>query len=397
MRRVLLVLTLAAAAAGVLVPLRSGDARSDTPGARTASALTVTTTLPAWRAPGVPLQVGGFAGSRQRVVLRANGRPAASTVSGRLGRYHVAYRPASPGRYRLVVDAAGRSRSVGTLVVRPVTLDAVGDITFGEQVGPAIEQYGASYPWIWIAPTLRGADITTGNLETAVTTRGEAAIKQYTFRGRPSFLPPLHTLAGLDVLTLANNHTVDFGRDGLMDTIRAVHAAGMQTIGAGANDRLARRPALVVAGGLRVALLGYSDVNPAGFPATAALPGTARADTAAITADVHAALRRADVAVCFFHWGVELRAQPDSRQRMLASACLNAGARLVLGAHPHVLGPVSRPGRHSLVAWTLGNFVFPSSGVTARTAILHVELDARGVSGYHLLPVTIVGFRPRLG
>jgi poly-gamma-glutamate synthesis protein (capsule biosynthesis protein) len=175
-----------------------------------------------------------------------------------------------------------------------------------------------------------------------------------------------------------------------------VRAAGIRTIGAGADEARARRPAMVERGGLRIALLGYSDVNPSGFNATASSPGTAKADVAAITADVHSALRRADVAVCFFHWGTELRAAPDARQQVLAGACLNAGARLVLGAHPHVLGGLGRPAPHALVAWTLGNFVFPSGGVTGETAILHVELDRAGVRGARLLPVTIDGFRPRL-
>jgi poly-gamma-glutamate synthesis protein (capsule biosynthesis protein) len=173
-------------------------------------------------------------------------------------------------------------------------------------------------------------------------------------------LRPVHSYAGLDVLTLANNHAVDYGRAALLDTVHAVRAAGMQTIGAGASSWLARRPAIVTRGGLRIALLGYSDINPLGFPATADAPGTAAADPAGISADVRAALRRADVAVCFFHWGVELHTQPDSRQKELAIACLRAGASLVLGAHPHVFGPVVRPSRHTLVAWTLGNFVFPS-------------------------------------
>src|SRR6185312_2674508 len=141
---------------------------------------------------------------------------------------------------------------------------------------------------------------------------------------------------GFDVLTLANNHAVDYGRTALLDTLHAVRAAGMAPIGAGATAGLARRPAIVTAGGLRIAFLGYSDINPPGFSATPSSPGTARAEPAAIAADVHAALRRADVAVCFFHWGVELHPQPDGRQHELAAACLHAGASLVLGAHPHV-------------------------------------------------------------
>jgi poly-gamma-glutamate synthesis protein (capsule biosynthesis protein) len=358
--------------------------------------ITVTSTLPAWRAPGVPVTVRGFAGSREPLQLRANGRVVAAARSGRLGAYVLRFVPRSPSRLRLRVVDGTRSAVAGTLVVRPVTLDAVGDITFGEQVGPAIAEHGGAYPWTYVAKTLAAADITTGNLETSVSTRGSAAVKQYTFRGSPADLPALRTVAGFDVLTLANNHAVDFGRDALLDTLRYAHADGIETIGAGANDVQARRPAILEAGGLRVALLGYSDVNPLGFPATSTEPGTARADVAAITADVHAALRRADVVVCFFHWGTEMHPQPDARQQLFAGACLNAGARLVLGAHPHVLGPVSVPAPHTLVAWTLGNFVFPSSGVTARSAILHVELDREGVRAHRLLPIRIEGFRPHL-
>jgi poly-gamma-glutamate capsule biosynthesis protein CapA/YwtB (metallophosphatase superfamily) len=280
--------------------------------------------------------------------------------------------------------------------VRPVSPDAVGDVTFGESVGPAIAAHGGAYPWAFVGSTLRSADITVGNLETAVSTRGVAAVKEFTFRGPPGALVPMRDVAGFDVLTLANNHTVDFGPAALLDTVKAVHAAGIQTIGAGANDLQARRPAIVEAGGLRVAFLGYSDVNPYGFTATSTSPGTAKADVEAITADVHAALRRADLAVCFFHWGTELHPDPDPRQQQFAAACLNAGAKVVLGAHPHVLGGVAAPTPHSLVAWTLGNFVFPSGSATGRTAILHVALGADGVRGYRLVPVRIDGFRPRL-
>ncbi len=384
------------AAATVVLIMHTGDAKVSPAGAATSSPLTVRTKLPAWRAPGAKVTIGGFATGLERVVLRADGRAVAHTTSGRLGRYQLGFAAARPGRYRLAVSSGGRSHVVGTLVVRDLVLEAVGDITFGEEVGPAIAEHGPNYPWTFIAPTLRRADITTGNLETSVSTRGVAAIKQYTFRGPPSALPPLRKLAGFDVLTLANNHAVDYGREALLDTIRYVHAAGIQTIGAGANDLQARRPAIVDEGGLKVAFLGYSDVNPAGFTATATEPGTAAADVSAITADVHAALRRSDLVVCFFHWGVELHPDPDSRQETFASACLNAGAKLVLGAHPHVFGPVSRPSARSLVAWTLGNFLFPSGGETARTAILRVQLDAAGVRSYRLLPIQIDGFRPRL-
>jgi poly-gamma-glutamate capsule biosynthesis protein CapA/YwtB (metallophosphatase superfamily) len=329
------------------------------------------------------------------VTLYANGRVVDSALSGRLGGFRLAFTTAKAGWYRLRIAAGDRVRPIGTLMVRPLVMEAVGDITFGEQVGPAMSTYGAAYPWGYVAAALRRADITVGNLETAVSERGSAATKEYTFRGPPSALRPMHTLAGFDVLTLANNHSDDFGSQALLDTVHAVHTAGIMSIGAGATSFRAHRPAIVVEGGLRVAFLGYSDVNPLGFVATDVSPGTASADPAAIEADVRAARRHADAVVCFFHWGTELHPDPDERQQMLADACLRSGASVVLGAHPHVFGPISRPTPRTLVAWTLGNFVFPSAGITARTAILRVELSASGVSGYRALPVVIDGFRPR--
>jgi poly-gamma-glutamate synthesis protein (capsule biosynthesis protein) len=116
-----------------------------------------------------------------------------------------------------------------------------------------------------------------------------------------------------------------------------------------------------------------------------------------IAADVAAARRRADLVVVWFHWGVELERLPNDRQRELADACFDAGAALVLGAHPHVLQPLSAPPR-KLVAWSLGNFVFPPhSPGTERTGVLLVGLDAAGVRGYGFRPATIVGVQPRLG
>ena len=361
------------------------------------STLSVMTALPAWRAIGAPVVVRGHSGANMRLTLRANGKPVAVSVSAPDGGYALRFAAARAGRYRLAVQSDERVQHVGTLTVRPLVIEAVGDITFGEQVGTAIAQYGGAYPWTYVARTLHTADITIGNLETSVSRRGSpAAHKQYRFRGDPDAVKPLATVAGFDVLTLANNHTVDYGRDALLDTVDSVRAAGIQPIGAGADDRRARRPAIVEAGGLRVAFLGYSDVNPLGFPAGAETPGTARADAAAIAVDVRSALRRSDIAVCYFHWGTELHAAPDARQQTFADDCLKAGAKVVLGAHPHVLGPVTTPSPSTLVAWSLGNFVFPSSSITAATAILRVQLERSGVHAYQLLPVRIDGFRPRL-
>jgi len=204
--------------------------------------------------------------------------------------------------------------------------------------------------------------------------------------------------SGLDVVTVANNHSVDYGPTALLDTIRYARAAGLRVVGGGANEGAATRPVFVTAGGLRIAFVGFSDVNPYGFNATISTPGTAEADPAVVAVAVKAARARADVVVCWFHWGTELHPEPDSRQLMLADTAVRAGAQVVLGAHSHVFGRVVRRGVHGLVAWTLGNFVFPShSPSTVKTGILDVRLDTRGVRGWSVTPAHIVGFRPLPG
>ena len=380
-------------AAAALLAVCGGEPYAAGPPAVTrAVPLRVDSQLPAWLAPGAPLRVRGFAGGNAVVTLLVDGRGAARAGSGRLGAFNLVGRAPEPGRHAVAVESGGRRVRVGTLRVRPVVLAAAGDVTFGA----GAMARGPVFPWTGIGATLRAADIATANLEGAISTRGVAvAGKQYTFRGPPEAARAAARAGGIDVLTLANNHTVDFGREALLDTIGHVRAAGIATVGAGRDPEAARRPAVLERGGLRIAFLGYSQVPPDSFFAAEGRPGTAPAGEAQIAADVDAARRRADLVVVWFHWGLELQAEPTGSQRRLAETALNAGASVVLGAHPHVLGPVTEPLPRRLVAWTLGNFIFPSlRAETVRTAILTVRLDARGVSGWDLHAARIEGFRP---
>jgi poly-gamma-glutamate synthesis protein (capsule biosynthesis protein) len=199
-------------------------------------------------------------------------------------------------------------------------------------------------------------------------------------------------------MSVANNHTLDFGTTAFLDTLRNARRTGIHTVGGGINVMAARRPVIFRRGGVRIAFLAYSDVRPDGFTAAVSVAGTAPADPAAIQADVGAARRRADVIVVWLHWGEELARRPNARQSALAAAALNARAHLVLGSHSHVLQHVLRPSRRTLVAWSLGNFVFPpNSPDTDRTGILQVDIGADGVRAHRLRPARIVGVQPRLG
>ena len=351
--------------------------------------------LPQWLAPGARVQVSGWAGAGARVQLRSRGAVLARARAGRLGRFTLQLRaPARRGRYQLVLAEGGRRATLPPLVVRPVVLAAGGDVNLGESIGSAIEARGADHPWTSVAPVLRATDLALVNLECAVSNRGTPVPgKQYVFRGAPGSLAGV-ARSGVDVVSVANNHSLDYGTEAFLDTLAHARRAGLRTVGGGADLAAARKPVILARGGLRFAVLGYSDVRPLGFDAAAGKPGTARAEPAWIAEDVASARRRAEVVVVYFHWGTELATTPDARQHAFAEAALRAGASVVLGAHPHVLQPLERR-RRKVVAWSLGNFVFgaASPGTTA-SGVLLVGLAADGVRSAELVPARIEGFRP---
>jgi len=382
-----------AAAVAVTVLALAGAAR-----APSAPALaTLDTKLPAWLAPGVTLEIAGSADPGTEVVLAHAQGTAASVAVGDDGRFTMRARLERVGVHRLTASSVDAALELGRLRVRPVRLAAVGDVTFGGRVAAAIAARGPSHPWLGTGGVLRGADLATANLEGVVSTRGvPVSDKEFHFRGPLSALPAARRVAGLDVVSLANNHTLDFGTVAFLDTLRFARRSGILTVGGGPDLTSARRPVVIRRGGVRIGFLGYSDVRPEGFTAARSTAGTAPAESSSIQADVVALRRRADVVVVWFHWGDELALRPGARQRTFASAALNAGAQLVLGAHPHVLQPIVRPARRSLVAWSLGNFVFaPNSPGTDRTGILHVDLAADGVRTHRLQRARIVGVQPR--
>jgi poly-gamma-glutamate synthesis protein (capsule biosynthesis protein) len=383
-------LVVVAAATAAVVPPPEADAAN--------RPIRVVSELPRWVAPGGLVVVRGWAEPRERVALRTAERVVARTTAGPKGRYVLRARLLRRGKRTLSVVAGGVTARIGTLFVRPLRLSAVGDVTFGEGVGTMIRARGPRYPWLEVAPVLRRADLAIANLETVVSTRGTPVPgKEFTFRGPPRALRAAVRYAGLDVFTVANNHSLDYGRTAFLDTLRYAVKFGAVTTGGGRNLERATRARVLTAGGIRLAFLGFSDVRPPGFDAGPSTPGTAPAFPALVAGAVRAARRRSDVVVTYFHWGVERVTVPNERQRSLARVALRNGATVVLGAHPHVLQPRERRGRR-FVAWSLGNFVFTgTSDLTRRTGILTVRLGRGGVLGSRLRPARIVLSQPRLG
>jgi poly-gamma-glutamate synthesis protein (capsule biosynthesis protein) len=275
-----------------------------------------------------------------------------------------------------------------------VTLNAVGDLMLERDIITLMDMHGSAWPYDAVRHLLADADITIGNMEGTFSERGVADNKLYTFR-----TPPRHAAglaqAGFDVVSLANNHAMDYGDVALADTLAALDAAGVRHSGAGENAAAARRPVVLETNGLRIAFLSYNAVTES-TPAGPSSPGVAWGDEPTIRADVAAARQLADLVVVSLHAGTEYVDAPSGVQRQLGRAAIDAGAALVLGHHAHVFQGWQRYGQGVFVLG-LGNFVFDldfddyqTLGPRPfQTAVLHIELTGEGVTKVEARPVFI--------
>jgi poly-gamma-glutamate capsule biosynthesis protein CapA/YwtB (metallophosphatase superfamily) len=231
-----------------------------------------------------------------------------------------------------------------------IRIALAGDAMLGRGVGARIALDGpgslfSSEVKEWFA----AADLALLNLECCVSDRGrpwEAPGKRFHFRAPPQAAGVLAGL-GIDCVNLANNHVLDFGYAALSDTLRTLSAAGIAATGAGADIGQARTPVLLEAGGLRVAVLGFTD-HPPGFAAGPGVPGVAYAELGGgvphwLTDQVRSLAVSNEVVVVLAHWGVAMAARPLPHIRLAAHALVDAGATLVAGHSAHVLQGVAGP------------------------------------------------------
>jgi len=277
---------------------------------------------------------------------------------------------------------------------------AVGDIMLGGTATPELRKYGYDYPFELTAPILKQAQIVFGNLEGPLTAGGTSETnKQYVFRSPPDKVAPALARAGFNLVSLANNHILDYGPQGLEDTRAALDRAGIRAVGAGRNLNEARAPAIMTAEGITVAFLAYSLTFPEEFWAGPDTPGTAFGHERHVREDVAAARQRADIVVVSFHWGTEGKTELRDYQITLARAAIDAGASVVLGHHPHILQAVERY-RQGAILYSLGNFVFGSySRIATRSMISLITFRDRQLREIRLIPINVnnpeVVFQPK--
>lgn len=277
-----------------------------------------------------------------------------------------------------------------------MTLGAVGDIALFGPTASELRQRPAGWLFEGVQPALGRADVLFGNLECvilppdfpedAVDPRGLVS----TFDGTAAL-----SAAGFDVLSLANNHILDGGTSGLHRTAQAVEARGMLAGGVGATQEEARRLRVLERAGLRFGFLCYAEDG--NWTLSTEGPCHAYYERDTVLHDIAHARPQVDVLVVSVHADLEFTETPSPRRRDAFRDFARAGATVVLGHHPHVPQGVEQLGR-SLIAYSLGNFVFPvhSSSYmrarlpdTARTFVLLVDVSAEGVHGFTRMPVRI--------
>jgi len=263
-----------------------------------------------------------------------------------------------------------------------VSIAFVGDIMLDETPGKTIKR--GQDPFELFAPLLNSADIRVGNLECVVATTGTPEPdKPYTFRAHPRVLKLLQR--HFDALSLANNHSGDYGPVAFGEMLDLLDRQKISYFGGGRTLVQAHTPLVIERNGLRIALLGYNEFFPRSFEADFDKPGIAWSEDEQVRLDIRTARSRyhADLVIPVMHWGWEHENLAISRQLQLARLMIDAGADAVVGGHPHVTQNVEQY-RGKPIIYSLGNFVFDGfSDQDSNTGwLLRLEADRSGVRAW---------------
>ena len=263
-------------------------------------------------------------------------------------------------------NTAAENTSMPSAADGTFTITFAGDILMdpGYSAGDALTKRGAEGSFDEEALSImRDADLFVVNNEFAFTSRGTAVSKQYNFRADPKNAQILKDM-GADLVTLGNNHTYDYGEEGLLDTLDTLKAAGVPYIGAGKDLEEASAPAVYTIGGFRISLVNAESIlfnsNPPAQCALEGKPGTFDCYRPEMLFEaVRKAKAESDYCIAVLHWGSEGKSTPNEKQLTLSRGAAEAGADLIIGGHPHVLQTIGRVGAVPVV-YSLGNYLFHS-------------------------------------
>ncbi len=273
---------------------------------------------------------------------------------------------------------------------------AVGDIMLSRSIGELIVTNNPSAPFTHVADLFRKADWVVANLECAITDSTQPENKRYTFNAPLESAEGL-SAAGINVVNLSNNHILDYGQAGLVETLNALKFQNIRSFGIGDNSQSSHLPLIIDKNGLSIALLSYTDVqieassyfDTRDWIADETHAGIAWAILPEVQADVVKAREKADLVIVYFHYGIENLDHASQTQHLLATGAIDAGAVLVLGSHTHRLQEIQHY-KDGVIVYGLGNFIFDGfDGASNLTALLSVQLTKSGIASLTWYPMVI--------
>lgn len=272
---------------------------------------------------------------------------------------------------------------------RQFTLYSVGDVMLGRHIAKVSASQGSDFPFQAIAPVLKQGDLVFGNMEAVIAPEDAVPFfpdKPYNFHASRGAAAALRN-AGFNVMSLANNHALDYGPAALFETRALLASNGIETFGAGRDIKEARQPVIIMKEGIRIAFLGYGIAHSRQVYATKTRPGIAPLNREHIREDIIAVRKNADILIVSLHWGMEYDSAPSPSQQELAREIVDWGADMIVGHHPHVMQGVEMY-RNSLIAYSLGNFIFDQKGKgTDRSFILASLFDRHGLLSGSMIPL----------
>jgi Bacterial capsule synthesis protein PGA_cap len=262
-----------------------------------------------------------------------------------------------------LVSAGELAQELARLDEPPLDLLVGGDVMLAGRARPLLARHGTRYPFAGVRPLLERADVVLANLEGPLAARAarQPSERRFSYRVAPLTATALAD-AGIRLVTLANNHLMDCGPDGVLETMAILRQTGIGVVGAGVDRTAAHAPAVIATANGRLGVLGYYWNRRCAATATRA--GGAMDDIASLERDIPALRRQVDFLVVTSHWGVPYERAPSAEEQQRARRAIDLGADAVIAHHPHVIQPCEIH-RGRPIFYSVGNFAFGSGNSKA--------------------------------
>lgn len=274
----------------------------------------------------------------------------------------------------------------------------VGDIMMTRSIEQVGERKGYEYFFENVSHLWKNSDYVLGNLENAVLEIDESnynkADKEIHLATKPKAVDAIKD-SGFDIVSLANNHTADYSREGVLSTINVLKDIDIKYIGAGENIKEAIKYDITEVNGIKIATIAISDVVPRSASATSEQPGILSTYYDGYIEIINKASKETDITIVVSHWGEEYTLESASnRQSELAKSFINAGADIVIGGHPHVLQPIELY-KDGIIFYSLGNFIFDQGfSRTKDSMVVNYTIDSNGDGQFEIIPIRINEGKP---